>query len=280
MKIGIVGLGLMGGSIAKALSGNEIMAFDDRKESLEKALEEGIITKYTLEINNEFEDLDIIFICTPVKYICGYVKKVSKYVKKDCIITDIGSTKNYIVTKVERYFPDINFVGAHPMAGSEKIGYDNSSKHLFENTYYLVTKTENTKETSIEILCGIIKRLKAFPIVIDPEEHDYIISIISHIPHIVASTLVNLVQVQEINDKMKILASGGFKDTTRVASSSPEMWQSICVQNKQEILKGIQSFKVILSGFEKSLIDEDEEKIIEYFKNAKNYRDNIMGVKS
>ena len=280
MKIGIIGLGLMGGSIAKTLAGNEIIAFDKNKEDLEKALEEGVITNYTLEINNEFEDVDILFICTPVKYIYEYIKEAYKYVKKDCIITDIGSTKNDIVTKVEKDFPNMNFIGAHPMVGSEKIGYNNSLKDLFENSYYLITKTSNTKETNMEKFYEIIKKLKAFPVIMNSKEHDYVVSIISHIPHIIASGLVNLVQNSDDKDKMKMLVGGGFKDITRIASSSPQMWQNICVQNKQEILKGLQNFKDILNSFEQSLVNNDEEKMLEYFKNAKQYRDNILEVKN
>ena len=280
MKIGMIGLGLMGGSIAKALAKNEVIAFDKNREALEKAVEEGVITKYTLEINDEFKDVDILFICTPVKYIYQYVKDASKYVKKDCVITDIGSTKNDIVTRVEKDLPDINFVGAHPMVGSEKIGYDNSSKDLFRNSYYIITKTSNTKETNIEKLYEVIKELKANPIIMNSDEHDRAVSIISHVPHIIASNLVNLAQISENKNEMRMLASGGFKDITRIASASPEMWQNICIQNKQEVLKGIQNFKNILNEFEKNLIDNDEGKILEYFEDAKQYRDSILEVKN
>lgn len=275
-EIGIIGLGLMGGSIAKALNQNKIVAFDLNEEILKQALQEKTITDYTLEIDEKFSNVDILFVCTPVNSIYSYIEKASKFIKKDCLVTDIGSVKCEIVNKIENNFPELNFIGGHPMVGSEKIGYKFSSGCIFENTYYIITKTERTKEKPLELLYCIIEKLKAIPIIIDLKKHDFIVSITSHIPHIMAVSVVNLVKkLDDDESNMHTLTAGGFKDFTRVASSSPIIWQAICEQNKQEILKGLNEFKIILNDFEEKLMMDKNEDILDYFREVKEYRDSM-----
>lgn len=280
LKIGIIGIGFIGGSLAKSLAKSDkvesIIAYDIRKSSLEIAYKDGVITEYTLEINEKFSNCNIIFICTPVSYISMYAKRLEKIVKEDCIITDIGSTKKTIMQELKDV--KIEFIGAHPMVGSERSGYETSKDFLFENSYYIITKNKQNKQSSIEILKEIILEIKAIPIIIGVEEHDYIVSVISHVPHVVAATLVNLVKnLDDEKHTMKMLAAGGFKDITRIASSDPTMWSHICKENKEEILKVLNIFIIMLKEF-MAYIEEDK-KTYTYFEESKNYRDSFINKK-
>lgn len=280
-NIGIIGIGLMGGSLAKGLAKspkvNKIVGFDLVEYDLIQAKKEGVITEYTLEIDESFSDLDVIFICTPVSYIYSYIEQLKEYIRKDCIITDIGSTKATIMKKVEKL--DINFIGGHPMVGSEKSGYNASKSYLYENAYYIITKSGNTKKENIEKIKELVIELNAIPIEVEWDKHDYIVAAISHVPHIVASTLVNMVKELDGKEKlMKKLAAGGFKDTTRIASSSPEMWQNICKENKEQILKVLKSFQNMLLEFQRNMGNSDN--VYEFFCNSKSYRDTFNNLPS
>lgn len=280
LNIGIIGIGFIGGSLIKSLSKSKkvssILAYDTNKSSLENAFNDGFITDYTISVNEKFSNCDIIFICTPVSYILHYAKILKDIVKNDCIITDIGSTKKTIIQGVENL--EIEFVGGHPMVGSEKNGYNTSKNFLFENSFYIITKTKKNKDISIEKLKEIILELKAIPIIIDAEEHDYIVSIISHVPHVIAATLVNLLEnLDDENQTMKMLAAGGFKDITRIASSDPIVWSNICNENKDNIIKILQLFVNMINNFITNI--NDNEKIFNFFESSKLYRDSFINKK-
>lgn len=275
-KIGIIGLGLMGGSLAKAFSKvkdiEKIIAYDQNIQSLNKAKEEGYIDDIAYDVDEKFNSLDFIFICTPVNTIYEYAKSLKEIVKETCIITDIGSTKKNIVQQIDEL--DLNFVGGHPMIGSEKYGYEFSSEDLYADSYYILTKTTKTKLENIRILKGLLEKINAVPLEIELDRHDFSVGVISHVPHIVASGLVNLVKkLDDENKTMKTIAAGGFKDITRIASANSNMWQNICTQNKEEIVAILDEFKNIIEEFKNNI--ESSEKTYEYFESAKNHRDSF-----
>ncbi|HAN09130.1 MAG TPA: prephenate dehydrogenase/arogenate dehydrogenase family protein [Clostridiales bacterium] len=284
-NIGIIGLGLMGGSIAKTLRKSkkvsEIVAFDCNEETLKRAFDDKVIDGYSTNINEKFANSDIVFICTPVSFICDYITQLAKYIKNDCIITDIGSTKSTIVGTFENTESNLLFVGGHPMVGSEKIGYENSKDFLFENAYYIITKSLNTDQCALDKVNDIVLELKAIPIIIDASKHDFITAAISHVPHIIASALVNMVEVLDDKEEyMHRLAAGGFKDITRIASASPIMWENICMENKQEVLKVLDKFFEIIYDFRESLTINDNNEIVDFFSKAKEYRDSFKNINS
>ena len=279
-NIGIVGIGFLGGSLIKSLAKSSkvknIVACDVNENSLKKAFSDGVITDYTLEINDKFKDCDIVFISTPVSYISEYAKKLEKVVKPECIITDTGSTKKTILEASKSL--EREFIGGHPMIGSERSGYETSKDLLFENSYYIITKTEKNKPETVELLKELVLEIKAIPIIIDSAEHDYITASISHVPHVVAAALVNLVKELDNEEEiMKTLAAGGFKDITRIASSDPTMWENICTENKDEILKVLGKLINILQGFEKNISKKDV--VYDFFDSSKKYRDSFINRK-
>lgn len=281
-NIGIIGFGLIGGSIAKAMKKRndfKIYALSRSIKPLIKGFNDKIIDKYSDNDLSIFKDCDIIFICTPVDKITEFVDKLIPYIKKDCIITDVGSTKKHIYEQMHNY-KDIIYIGGHPMAGSEQIGYNSAKEYLFENAYYILTPSLNVPKEKIDSLVNILEILGAIPVIISAQYHDYITASISHVPHIVSAALVNMVKKLDGNDKyMHTLAAGGFKDLTRISSSSPEMWKSICIENKDEILNIIEEFKEQLNKFENYIESENNIKIFNLFENAKKYRDTFSNNK-
>lgn len=278
-KIGIIGLGLIGGSLAKALKQkcniNNIVAMDLDENILKKAFNEGIINSFTTSVDESFYHCDFIFLCTPVNKIIHYVNKLLPYLNNDCILTDVGSTKHSIIKdlKILKNEKNICFIGGHPMTGSEKTGYDASRGHLFENAYYILTPEDSTPQNKINILKNLITSIGAISIVISPEYHDLIVASISHVPHIIASSLVNMVKsLDDENNSMHLLAAGGFKDITRIASSSPEMWHNICISNRKEILFVLDNFIKILTRFSSAIEKNEDDYIWNFFDNAKQYR--------
>ncbi|MBN2852667.1 MAG: prephenate dehydrogenase/arogenate dehydrogenase family protein [Clostridia bacterium] len=280
MIVGIVGLGLIGGSIAKSLKKNrvcdEIIAYDRNLDDLIKAEKEGVIDMITHHIDASFELCDLIFICTPVEFIFDTVVQLHKVVRKQCLITDVGSTKHDIEKTIKSHFKDINYIGGHPMAGLEKSGYEFSSAILLENAFYLITSNSSSNMEKLNELITVIKAIKAIPIVIDADLHDYITANISHIPHIIAASLVNTVKNSDKEERyLHTLAAGGFKDITRIASSSPAIWNNICLSNKQHIISSLEKFKEEINKFELAIKTDDSTRLNELFSSSKSYRDSF-----
>ena len=279
-KIGFIGLGLIGGSIARAIRqyfpDYEIAAFDKNKETLALATQESVIDVAATTIDDNFRHCSYIFLCAPVSYNTAYLKQIKNYLHEDCILTDVGSVKTSIHREVENLGIEEYFIGGHPMAGSEKSGYVNSKAMLIENAYFILTPSGKVPQEKVARYTKFIEFLHAIPVLLDYQEHDYVTGTISHLPHIIASSLVNYVRDSDTQEElMKNLAAGGFKDITRIASSSPTMWQHICLKNKEnisQILKGYISFL----NHAKDMIDqEDAQGIYHMFDASRNYRNSF-----
>lgn len=280
-KVGFIGLGLIGGSIAKKLKSNlpdcTILATAGHKETIETAYKEGIISNDSLLELSDFSDCDHIFLCAPVNKNIEYLAGLKPVIRKDCIITDVGSTKSEIHKAVIALDLERNFIGGHPMTGSEKTGITNANASILENAYYIITPTAHTASRYLGEFRDFVKSLGSIPLVLGYEEHDYATASISHLPHMIAFSLVNL--VQEIDDEqeiMKTIAAGGFRDITRVASSSPVMWENICASNRDQIVKLMDLYMEKLSYLRGLLVDYDADRIMDFFQSAKNYRDSMF----
>ena len=282
-KIGFVGLGLIGGSIAKAIRQYypeyEIVAFDKNKETLALATQESIIDVAATTIDDNFNHCNYIFLCTPVSFNTAYLKQLTNYLHEDCILTDVGSVKSSIHKEVEALGIEEYFIGGHPMAGSEKSGFINSKAMLIENAYYVLTPTRKVSQEKTDAYVKFVESLRSIPIILDYQEHDYATGTISHLPHIIASTLVNFVRDTDTkNELMKNLAAGGFKDITRIASSSPTMWQHICLKNKENISHILGEYIHSLEKAKMLIDQEDEHALYNMFDSSRNYRNSIPDV--
>lgn len=278
--IAFIGLGLIGGSIARGIKreapDTKIMAYMRTRSRLDKAREDGIVDVILDGIGEEISECDFIFLCTPVEYNADYLSKIQPFLKPGAIITDVGSTKTDIHEAVIRLGMESWFVGGHPMAGSEKTGYENSTDHLLENAYYIITPTAQTTKEQTNRIVHIAEMIGSIPIVLDYHEHDFVTAAISHLPHIVASSLVNLVKDSDNQQGlMKRLAAGGFKDITRIASSSPEMWEQICMTNHKNLSLILERYIASLNLILSELNKKNGSYINQLFETSRDYRNSF-----
>lgn len=283
LNIGFIGLGLIGGSIAKGFKrvydNHRIIIYNRSEDARNKAISDGIADLTTDKVDSSFSDCDYIFLCTPVEHNITYLDILKDIIKDTCIITDVGSVKGNIHNAVEDKGLTGHFIGGHPMAGSEKTGYDNSSSYLLENAYYVLTPSVDVPDERKMELYELVKAIGAIPIVIDYKAHDYAVAAISHIPHLIASALVNLVKDNDSKDEtMKTLAAGGFKDITRIASSSPDMWQQICITNSENICNLIDKYVTSLLDIKKAVHAKDSDYIYNLFEKSRDYRNSFSNI--
>ena len=279
-KVFIAGLGLIGGSIAKRLKEKHgkkytVYALTKDKDDIKNALFDGAIDKgFTEILPNDFFDFDMVILCVPPNIIAKTAKALIPHFPKNTVYTDVGSIKSEIAEEM-RTLP-VTYVGGHPMAGTEKKGYMHSFPHLFENAYYFLTPSEHTLFQLTTKFSSFIQGLGALAVSLKPEEHDFITAAISHVPHIVAAELVHLVRRADRNNGMlKQLAAGGFKDITRIASSSPVMWEQICENNSSNIKTLLTSMIHDLQEVIDQLDKENGAYVNEYFKEAGDYRNSV-----
>ena len=280
LTAGFIGFGLIGGSIAKGLKRDnprtKIMAYMRTVSKLEQAKRDGVVDLVVDGIDGRLSECDIIFLCTPVEFNADYLKKIRPLLKDGAFITDVGSTKLSIHEQVKELQMEDVFVGGHPMAGSEKTGYENATDHLLENAYYIITPTARSRKEDVERLTAVAGAIRAIPVVLDYREHDSIVAAVSHLPHLVASSLVNLVRENDTpGERMKQLAAGGFKDITRIASASPVMWEQICMTNRGPIADILEKYIASLQEVLEQVKSSDSDAIFRLFDESKTYRNSF-----
>ena len=280
LTAGFIGFGLIGGSIAKGLKRDnprtKIMAYMRTVSKLEQAKRDGVVDLVLDGIDGRLSECDIIFLCTPVEFNADYLKMIRPLFKDGAFITDVGSTKLSIHEQVKELQMEDVFVGGHPMAGSEKTGYENATDHLLENAYYIITPTARSRKEDVERLTAVAGAIRAIPVVLDYREHDSIVAAVSHLPHLVASSLVNLVRENDTpGERMKQLAAGGFKDITRIASASPVMWEQICMTNRGPIADILEKYIASLQEVLEQVKSSDSDAIFRLFDESKTYRNSF-----
>lgn len=282
MIVGFIGLGLIGGSLARSIRraypDYTLYAYSPCPDEVRQSLEEGVVNRSLGKNDPAFSDCDLIFLCAPVKANISYLPFLKKTMKPSCILSDVGSVKKIMVEAAHKEGLDCCFIGGHPMAGSEKIGYSNSRDYILENAYYILTPSEENRPEDIALLKEMVTAIHAIPLVLTPDTHDYVVAGVSHLPHIIASSLVNVVKRLDADNQgeyMKQVAAGGFRDITRIASSSPEMWENICLTNRDDILKVLDNYISYLQDTRKLVADSNGGKINEMFASSRDYRDSL-----
>lgn len=275
--IGFIGFGLIGGSIARAVKNASpecrITVTSRSAAPLQKAVNDGIINQISPSIDSSFSQCDFIIICTPVVTITDCLKQLKPVISKECLISDVGSVKGYIQDAVKQLDMEENFIGGHPMAGSQLTGYANSSASIMKGAKYIITPTDKTTDSQLNAIKEFIYDIKSEPVIMDVRTHDRAVAGISHVPHLTACALTHMVErSDDDNHYMHMLASSGFKDTTRIAASSPEMWEQICFTNGEAISRMLSEYIDILNEI-KNNIDSKTPGYIEHaFAESRKYR--------
>ena len=276
MIITIIGLGLIGGSLAKAIKsrtkGHTIYAVNRSQAGIETALAEGTIALGSDKFTSEMADSDIVFVCTPARASEKWISEIAPKVKKGCIITDACSTKTEICEFADGINGDFRFVGGHPMSGSEKSGYSAANESLFENTYYILAKSEKSDDAAVAVLEKLAQEIGAIPVVMTPNEHDRAVAAVSHLPHVLSAVLMNT--AEKIDDDGSVLkfAAGGFRDVTRIAASEPVMWRDITFSNKESIMNMVDLFIENLEDFKEKIKLGKMDEVEEYYASAREMR--------
>ena len=280
-KISIIGVGLIGGSLGLALKEKHLnfkIVGIDKQEIIEKAIARGAIDEGTVNLEEGIKEADIIIIATPVKTILNILTQINPFLKKGCLVTDTGSTKKQIVKKANKILSkDIFFIGGHPMAGSEECGIESADPYLFHNKTYILTPALKSNLRALKKVSLLIKMIGAKKLILDPLEHDRIVSAVSHLPQIIAVSLINTIGELALrgNNYNYFKAVGeGFKDMTRIASSPYKMWEDICDTNQENILEIIQEFKNYLEVIEDKL-KNNPNSLKEEFQKASKLRETL-----
>lgn len=285
LTCGFIGLGLIGGSIAKALRhrlpDTKLIAYDTNFASLDLAKEEKVIDQICLSIDGSFGNCDYIFLCAPVSCNAENLLTLKGILSPDTLLTDVGSVKTGIHEQINQAGLQSQFIGGHPMAGSERFGYQNAKASLLENAYYILTPSEAVSSEKVDAYRTLVETIGAIPLVLSYEEHDYVTAAISHLPHVIAASLVNLVKSSDSKEGvMKMIAAGGFKDITRIASSSPEMWRQICLSNADNIAKLLRTYIQYLEVIADDIGGHKKDSLYNFFDTARTYRESFISAPS
>ena len=276
--IAICGLGLIGGSLARDIRklglAETITGFGRSPERLTEAARMGLIDAWSTEFSEGLQQADLIIVGTPVRLIPQQILSLLPHVKQGAIITDVGSVKTAIMEQVEPHMPaGVFFVGGHPIAGTEDSGFEASLAGLFEKRACVVTPTVSTDPQALLAVENFWKAVGANVVRMDMQTHDLIFAGISHLPHMVAFSLVNAVSDMESTTRQILqYSAGGFRDFTRIAASDPVMWRDIALMNKEHILHAICFFEKSLQALKQQIIDNNGEEIERFFQKSHDTR--------
>jgi len=276
-RVGIVGLGLIGGSLALALKGKrgapEVWGCDRRAESLRMARKAGVIARACTE--TEIATCDIVVVCVPVIRSVGLIRRIGGRMRPGSVLTDVGSVKATIVrVGRESMANGAEFVGGHPIAGTENSGFAAADRSLFRGKTAILTPFEGNTEKAMNRVEALWRLAGARMLRMDPVTHDHVFAYVSHLPHAVAYALVH--SVATIDSRVPLgYSAGGFRDFTRIASSNPEMWKEIVLQNRAEVLRATAHYRKNFALLEGLIRKGDGKGLLAYFRKSKRTRDGL-----
>ena len=283
-RVSIVGVGLLGGSLAKVMRklglAKSLVGYGRNKTNLEEAKALGIIDQVAPDIQSAVKDADLIVLCSPVRAISQLITKMAPHIKPGCLVTDVGSVKEPLVREVEALMPEgVFFVGAHPIAGGEKSGFRVSSDTLFEGTCCIVTPTDRTEPAALKRIIELWKTVRTRVSIMDVKEHDFIFGAVSHLPHVLIFALMNTLGSlkSDNHDDITSFSGAGLKDITRIAGGEPVMWRDICISNKDSVLHCLDRFQETLNHLRSGIEQEDGELLTQQFETANKHRLNLIG---
>ena len=278
--VGIIGLGLLGGSLAKALKAYtdyEVVGYARRQEVCDAAIQDGVVKAAWTEVEPLIENSDIVVFSLPPDTNARLFTETAHLFRPGQVVTDVSSAKENFVRAVYSSIPKGTiFVSVHPMAGSEKTGYENSGSSIIKDARYIITPTKETKPEKIEFMKQFASDVGMRPIVMDYHVHDKSVAAISHVPHLLSTALVHVVSDNDDEEKhMQLLAAGCFRDMSRVAASSPEMWEQICLTNSSAISNILEQYIKMLETIKDNIDKKTPGYVASLFEMSREYRNSL-----
>jgi len=272
-RVAIIGVGLMGGSLGMAIRklsiAREVIGISHRQSSLVEAMKNKAIDVAMTDLPKGVRNADLVVLATPIDSIIKLLININPHLKRGCIVTDVGSAKVDVVEAAQNTLSQSNFfVGSHPLTGSEKKGVQYASAEIFEGARCIITPTDATHQVAREKVKQLWTKLGSNVFVMLPKEHDEILAHTSHLPHLLACGLIESLPEKSLN-----FASGGLKDSTRIASASSQMWNAIFMANSKNVLNSLDEYIKRLAFLRKVILSEDEKSLIQFLDKAKQKRD-------
>ncbi|HUH08428.1 MAG TPA: prephenate dehydrogenase/arogenate dehydrogenase family protein [Egibacteraceae bacterium] len=287
LRVAIVGTGLVGASLGLALRRLEevgdVAGYDRDAEQLALALERGAITRACASAVEAVEDVDLAILAVPASAVPAVAAQIGRSLRAGAILTDVASVKDRVVEALQAAAPDgVHVIGGHPMAGSHEVGAAHASADLFVGATYLLTPTSHTDPGAYRLLHGLIARMGARVIAVSPRRHDLLVAVVSHLPQLAATTLMNLAaeRARDEHAGLLLLAAGGFRDATRVAASNPELWLDICAENRDAIVAVLDDYADRIGRLRTILADGDDESLAAALADARLARRGLPGKES
>ena len=282
-KVCIIGCGLIGSSIARAIKKNHLsnkIVSSNRSDSVnKKVIELKIVDDSSSDTKKMAEGSDLIIIATPLSSYEDIVSKIKNSLKSGTILTDVGSVKENVINLIEKDVPaNVSWISSHPIAGTEESGPEAGFSELFKNRWCILTPSKKAQEKDIKLLETFWKKIGSKVDIMEAKQHDYILSITSHMPHLIAYNIVNTsLNIQDEKESVIVkYSAGGLRDFTRIAASNPIMWRDIFIQNKKNTSKMIDKFIEDLEDLKKAIENEDGKKLEEIFTKTKKIRKEIV----
>lgn len=282
-KIALIGIGLIGSSLARVIKARglaDTVAVTSRSsETLERAHDLGLGDSYTTSGAEAVRDADLVIVSVPVGASARVARDIAGSLKPGAIVTDVGSTKQSVVGQMNPVLPDtVHFIPGHPIAGTEQSGPDAGFAELFDGRWCILTPIPGTDEAAIDTLTGFWQACGSMVDRMDPEHHDMVLAIVSHLPHIIAYNIVGTANDFETISKSEVIkySASGFRDFTRLAASDPTMWRDVCLNNKEAILEMLARFSEDLSSLQRAIRWGDGDKLFDLFSRTRHIRKSII----
>ncbi|MEN8688080.1 MAG: prephenate dehydrogenase/arogenate dehydrogenase family protein [Desulfuromonadales bacterium] len=281
-KLAVVGVGLIGGSLALALKQagavGHVIGIGRGLPNLETASRLGVVDSYTQDIAAGVADADVVFLATPVQALGALAKQAMPHLKSGAILTDGGSVKQAVIDAIEPHLrDDVHFVPGHPIAGTENSGAEAAFATLYCDRRCILTPTENTDVIALDSMRSMWQLAGSQVVIMDVEKHDRVLAAISHLPHMVAYALVNAVgSYDRYNENILEYSAGGFRDFTRIASSDPTMWRDIALTNREALVEMMEQFETFFAELKEDVATGSAERLFEFFRRSKKSRDEIL----
>lgn len=274
-QISILGPGLLGASLALTMKKRglcqRVHSWSRRAETRTEAMQADWCDAVFDQASAACEGSDLVVVCTPVETIVPLIEQIAPSLGPDALVTDVGSTKSLICREAQGIA--VNFIGSHPMAGSERKGMCHASHNLFDGAACFITPLDGDRDSEVVRLQNLWQAIGMRVVTTNPEKHDEIVAHISHLPHLLASSLCGYLAGMDAD--WKSLAGGGLRDTTRVAAGDPTLWKQILEQNREEVLRAIDGFESELQALKGALLDKKTPELIARLERGKQFRDSL-----